>query len=100
MTGVISASTMPGGPMRAYVAGIREFFGIDHRFPPALPPKPPYYCRVTGRLDEKARGAQTSTPTRLASPQAGSGSASQVLEKSDKSPLCSRERLVNVQESS
>src|SRR4029453_14025041 len=37
MTGVISASTMPGGPMRAYVAGIREFFGADHRFPPKRP---------------------------------------------------------------
>src|SRR4029453_6257513 len=79
----------------------RVFWGrppISPKTARSRPPKSPYSCRVTGRLDEKARGAQTSTPTRLASPQAGSGSASQVFEKSDKSPLCSRERLVNVQE--
>src|SRR5215204_3663847 len=105
MTGVMSASTLPGRANEAYVTGIREFFGIDHRFPPKLSAVCRQSRRIfaaslgasSGRLDEKARGAQTSTPTRLANPQAGQALPRKSLKNRIKA-LSSRERLVNVQE--
>src|SRR5688572_3850828 len=57
----------------------------------------PSLAASSGRLDEKARGAQTSTPTRLANPQAGQALPRKSLKNRIKA-LSSRERLVNVQE--
>src|SRR5688500_6863696 len=101
MTGVMSASTLPGRANEGLCDWYKRVFWhrppISPKTVRSRPPKSPYNCRVIGRLDEKARGAQTSTPTRLANPQAGQALPRKSLKNRIKA-LSSRERLVNVQE--
>ncbi|HKH66811.1 MAG TPA: hypothetical protein VKA75_05525, partial [Reyranella sp.] len=51
----MSASTLPGRANEAYVTGIREFFGTDHRFPPKLSA----VCRQSRRIIAASLGDLT-----------------------------------------
>jgi hypothetical protein len=91
---------MPRRPKRAYVTGISEFFGIDHRFSPAAA------ASDGGKRRNIAASLGDLTAKRCASKRAARaspvGSAFHRLpRKSLKNrikALSSRERLVNVQE--